>query len=329
MGISIIATGGYVPERVVTNEELCTIVEDATPEWILNRAGIASRRYAAPEQATSDLAAIAAARALAVSGLAAADIDYLIVATSTGDSPAPPTSCFVQDQIAARNAACFDVNAVCSGFVFGLEIARSLVSANPGTHALVVGADLYSRFLDYRDRRTSVLFGDGAGAVIVAEVPGELGILDTYLSSYGDAHELIKLEGGGSRFPPSAASIAEGRHYVTMRGRDVRDFVLDNVPALVDKVLSRAGVAREDVDCFIPHQANGVLIDELAARCGLEGAHNHRIVRTFGNLGSASLPVALDEGVRSARIWPGDLVLMAAFGAGMAAGVCLMRWGTS
>lgn len=329
MGIAIIGTGGYVPDRIVTNEEICTLVPDTTPDWILNRAGIATRRYAAPEQATSDLVAIAATRALEAAGLAAADLDYIVVATSTGDSPLPPVSCLVQDQIGARNAACFDVNVVCPGFVFGLEIARSLVSANPGTRVLVAGADLYSRFLDYRDRRTCVLFGDGAGAAIVADVPGEAGILATHLSSYGDAHDLIEIVGGGSRFPPSASTIAEGKHYVTMRGRDVRDFVLDNMPALLDKVLSRAGVAREDVDCFIPHQANGVLIDELAARCGLEDAHKHRNVQSFGNLGAASVPVVLDGAVRNGLIGPGDLVLLAAFGAGMAAGVCLMRWGTS
>ncbi len=326
MAIGIISTGAYVPERVVTNEEIWALVPDATPEWIVSRTAIVTRRYAGEDEATSDLAARAAAGALEHSGLTAGSVDYLIVSTSTGDSPQPPTACLVQDKIGARNAACLDINVVCSGFVYGLEIARSLVSANPGTHALVVGADVYSRFLDYGDRRTSVLLGDGAGAVLVGEVPEPGGIGEIHLSSYGDARDLIKVEAGGSRRPASAKTVAEGRHYFTMQGRGVRDFVLDNIPLLLDKLLSRAAISPADVDCFIPHQANGRLMSELVGRCGLAGTHTHRIVEKYGNLGSASIPVALDDAVRSGTIAGGDMVLLAGFGGGMAAGVGLVRW---
>jgi 3-oxoacyl-[acyl-carrier-protein] synthase-3 len=326
MGIGIIATGSWLPERVVTNEQVCALVPDATPDWIASRAGIHARRWATATDATSDLASRAATAALRAAGLAAGDIDYLIVATSTGDSPQPPTACLVQDATGARNAACFDVNAVCSGFVFALHVAWSLLTANCGTHALVIGADLYSRSLNLSDRRTAVLLGDGAGAVIIGEVPGRTGMIGASLSSYGDASDLIGVAAGGSRLPASASTVAEGRHYFAMNGRGVRDFVLHNVPPLIDKLLSTTGTERADIDCFIPHQANGFLIGDLAARCGLEHAHRHQVVGKYGNLGSASVPVTLDDAVRAGKVAAGDLVLLAGFGGGMTAGACLLRW---
>lgn len=326
MGIGIVATGSCLGERVVTNEEMCALAPDATPDWIFARTGIVTRRYAADETATSDLAAGAAIAALEQAGLAAGSIDYLIVATSTGDFPLPPTACLVQDKIGAGKAACFDINVVCSGFVYGLEIARCLVSANRGTYALVIGADLYSRIMNYKDRRSCVLPADGAGAVIMAEVPEPAGLVASYLASHGDAHDLIKVPAGGSRLPTSAATLADDRQYFAMKGRGVRDFVFDNVPPLLDKLLDRAGVTTADVDCFIPHQANALLINELAERSGLAHAHKHRIVAKYGNLGSGSIPVTLDEAVRNGMISAGDLVLMAGFGGGMTAGACLVRW---
>lgn len=329
MAIGILATGSYVPDRVVTNEEICALVPDATPDWILSRTGIVTRRYAAADQATSDLAARAAGRALAAAGMAAGDVDYVIVSTSTGDSPQPPTACLVQDLIGARNAACLDVNVVCSGFVYGLELARGLLCVNPGTRALVIGADVYSRCLDYRDRRTSVLLGDGAGAVLVGSVPGPHGFGEIHLSSYGEARSLIGVAAGGSRLPASAATVTAGQHFFTMQGRGVRDFVLDNIPPLVDKLLSRAGLGPAGVGCFVPHQANGRLIGELAARCGLGDVPMARVVERYGNLGSASVPVALDDAVRSGLIGAGDVVLLAGFGGGMTAGVGLVHWTTT
>jgi 3-oxoacyl-[acyl-carrier-protein] synthase-3 len=326
MSVGIIGTGAWLPQREVTNEHVHALVPDAPPEWIVRKTGIHTRRYAAPDEATSDLASRAADQALRGAGLAAGSVDYLLVSTSTGDFPQPPTACLVQDKIGARNAACFDVNAVCSGFIYAVEVARSLVMANPGTHALVIGADLYSRFLDYSDRRTAVLLGDGAGAVLVGEVAEPYGIISAHLSSYGDASELIKIEAGGSRLPASARTVAEGRHCFTMQGRGVRDFVFDNVPALIGKLLASAGTTAADVDCFIPHQANGVLIGELAVRCGLEHAHRYQVVGKYGNLGSASIPVTLHDAIRHGAITAGDLVLLAGFGGGMTAGACLLRW---
>jgi acetoacetyl-CoA synthase len=324
--IGLLGTGSYVPERVVTNEDIAALVPDASVDWILSRTAIATRRWAAAEEATSDLAAKAALRALEAADLAVDRVDYLIVSTSTGDFPQPPTACLVQSLIAAHAAACFDVNAVCAGFVYGLELARSLVACRPGTHALVVAADVYSRILDFADKRTAVLLGDGAGAAVVGAVPEPYGIVATDLSSYGDAQDLIKVAAGGSRVPTSARTVADGGHFFTMQGRKVRDFVMDGLPPVLDKLVAGAGLTLADVDCFVPHQANGLLLRELVVRCGLQDAYTHLVVERYGNVGSASVPVALDDAVRSGRIGGGDLVLLAGFGGGMSVGACLLRW---
>ena len=325
VNVGFLGTGSYLPERVVTNDDIAELVADATPEWITSRTGIETRRWAAPGEATSDLAAVAARRALAAAGLPADRVDYILVSTSTPDHPQPPTACLVQSLIGAGSAACFDLNAVCAGFVYGVELASRLVAGRPGSHALVIAADVYSRILDFGDRRTSVLLGDGAGAVVVGEV-ADGGVVEVDLSSYGDEQDLIKVVAGGSRVPTTAATVAAGQHVFTMRGRDVRDFVMTNLPPLLDKLVTGAGLELADVDCFVPHQANGVLLRELAGRCGLDGAHTHLVVDRYGNVGSASVPIALDDAVRTGKIGTGDLVLLAGFGGGMSVGTCLVRW---
>lgn len=324
--IGVLGTGSYVPERVVTNEEIAARVPDVTPEWIMRKTAISTRRYAAADEATSDLAAEAARRALDDADLPPERVDYLVVSTSTGDFPQPPTACVVQNLLGCRGAACFDINVVCAGFVYGVEVARHLVAARPGAHALVVGADVYSRILNYDDRSTAVLLGDGAGAVVIGEVPADRGFLKVHLSSHGDAQDLIKVPAGGSRTPTTAETVAASGHLFTMQGRGVRDFVLDNVPPVLDKLLTDAGHSLADVSCFVPHQANGVLLERLVERCGLTDAHTHRVVGEYGNLGSASVPVALDDAVRSGLVRDGDLVLLAAFGGGMSVGAAVLRW---
>ncbi|MFE4059570.1 3-oxoacyl-ACP synthase III family protein [Streptomyces sp. NPDC059096] len=324
--IGFLGTGSYVPEREVTNDEIVAMVPDITAEWIERKTAIRCRRYAAEDEATSDLAAKAALDALDRAALTADDIDYIILSTSTGDFPQPPTASIVQHLIGAHDAACFDINAVCAGFVYGVELARGLVTARPGSRALVIGADVYSRILDYDDRRTAVLLGDGAGAVVVGEVAEGYGVLALDLSTHGEAQDLIKVHAGGSRTPTSERTLAEGGHFFTMQGRGVRDFVMDNVPPMLERLLGRAGVGVDEVNCFVPHQANGVLLGELVKRSGLTGAHTHLIVEKYGNVGSASVPVALDDAVRSGEIIDGDLVLLSAFGGGMSAGACLLRW---
>ncbi|MBO1415811.1 3-oxoacyl-ACP synthase III family protein [Streptomyces sp. FH025] len=321
----ILATGSYVPKEEVSNEEIASRV-GVTAEWIERKTQIRSRRFAAPDEATSDLAVRAATAALEQARLAPEEIDYIILSTSTGDFPQPPTSYLVQDALGAHNAACFDINVVCSGFVYALALARSLVDQRPEARALVIGADLYSRILDFTDRKTAVLFADGAGAAVVGSVPEPYGITALELASRGDAHGLIRVEAGGSRNPATAETVAEGGHFFRMDGRGVRDFVTEHVPPALRRLADDAGVPLSEVDHFVPHQANGVLLGEVVERAGLTNAVTHRTLRQFGNVGSASVPLALDEANRSGALKDGDLVLLAGFGGGMALGSALLRW---
>ncbi|WP_055712774.1 3-oxoacyl-ACP synthase III family protein [Streptomyces torulosus] len=324
--IGILGTGSYLPKEEITNEEIARRVPGITAEWIGRRTLITGRRYAAPDEATSDLARHAALAALDDADVTADRIDHLIVATSTGDAPLPPTSSLVQNALGAHRAAAFDINIACAGFIYALDVARALVAQRPGTLALVIGADLYSRFLDYGDRGTAVLLGDAAGAAVIGAVPEQRGILDVELAGRGDAHELIWIEGGGSRVPASADTVANGGHYLRMIGRGVADFVMHNVPPMIDPLLRRTGTTRDQIAHFVPHQANGVLLGELVERCGLTGARTHTPLVTYGNMGAASVPVALDEASRAGLLHDGELLLLAGFGAGMAAGLCLLRW---
>lgn len=323
--IGILGTGSYLPKEEVSSAEIAERV-GCEEDWIHRKTGIANRRFAAPDEATSDLAAKAGAEALENSGMSAADVDFIIVSTSTPDSPQPPTAALVQVLLGAMRAAAFDINVVCSGFVYGLELARNLVAARPAATVLVIAADLYSRSLDFGDRRTAVLLGDGAGAAVVGRVDRGYGILATQLSTRGDMRRQIRVEAGGSRLPASHETVANGDHFFRMEGRDVRDFVLENVPPALDRLLAGAGVDKSRVDHVVPHQPNGMLLGELADRSGLGRAHTHRTVERYGNVGSASVPVTLDDARRAGRLRDGDLVLLTAFGGGMAMGHCLLRW---
>jgi len=326
VSIGILGTGSYVPEWAVTNEEIARRVPGTSAAQIAAKTAIRSRRFAAATEATSDLAAAAAAAALEQAALPVERVDHLIVSTSTPDHPQPPTACLLQDRLGAYGAASFDVNAVCAGFVHAVVLARALVALRPGSHALVVGADVYSRILDFDDRRTAVLFGDGAGAAVIGPVPPSRGVIDFELASRGDAHDLIGVAAGGSRHPASVRTLAGGEHFFRMKGRDVTEIVLTEVPPFVDKLLARAGTTAAEVDHLVPHQANGVLLDQLVERCGLAGAHTHRTVENYGNVGSASVPLTLDEAHRAGRLADGDLVLLLGFGGGMSMGACLLRW---
>jgi 3-oxoacyl-(acyl-carrier-protein) synthase III len=326
VAVGILGTGSYLPAREVTNAELVTLVPDADPDWVTRKTMIEARRFAAPDEAASDLAAKAAIPALQRAGIAAEDLDYLIVSTSTGDSPQPPTANLVQDLIGAGRAACFDVNVVCAGFVFALSLARSLVALRPEAKVLVVAADVYSRILDFADRRTAVLFGDGAGAAVIGAVPDGYGVLETELVSRGAAHQLIRVAAGGSRLPASAETVASGAHYFRMDGRGVRDFVAEHVPPVLAGMLERSGLHAKDIDHFVPHQANGVMLRELVDLAQLDGATTHLTLDRYGNVGSASVPVALDAAAGSGQLLDGDLVLLAGFGGGMAVGATVLRW---
>lgn len=321
--VGILSTGSYVPKNEITNAEVAERV-GVEPEWIERKTQILSRNYAEPWEAASDLAVKAAHRALIGTGLIAEDIDYIIVSTSTGDSPSPPTANLVQAALKADRAACFDLNVVCSGFVFGLALARALISLNPGRVALVVATDVYSRILDFTDRRTAVLFADGAGAAVVGGVPDGYGIVEADLRSHGDANQLIGVPAGGSRLPASRETVDAGEHYFRMNGRGVSDFVLENVPRAIEALIDRAGVRRDQIDHVIPHQGNGHLMNRLVERAGLTGGRTHRTIERFANMGSASVAVTLDHAARD--LDDGDLVLLLGFGGGISIGSVLLRW---
>jgi 3-oxoacyl-(acyl-carrier-protein) synthase III len=323
--IGILGTGSYLPRCEVTNDELAARF-NVTPEWIVHKTRIHSRRYAAATEATSDLAGHAATAALEHASLSPEDIDYLVVVTSTGDFRVPPTACVLQRAINARRAACFDLNVACSGFVYGLAIARGLLSVS-GRFALVTAADVWSRYIDPADRSTAVLLGDGAGAVVLGPVPQPYGILDIDLRSVGDRYELLVAPGGGSRNVTATGAGSTGSQYLAMRGREVTEFVLESVPRTLGDLLDRAGFCLADVTHFVPHQANGVMLDNLAAKVGLPAARMHLTLERYGNLGSASIPATLDEVSRTGALHRGDLVLLSGFGSGMSIGNCLLRWG--
>ncbi|GGN37241.1 3-oxoacyl-[acyl-carrier-protein] synthase 3 [Actinoplanes campanulatus] len=327
VAVGILGTGSYLPTRVVTNVDLLALVPDADPEWVSRKTMIEARRFAAPDEAASDLAANAARAALERAGVTAAEIDYIVLSTSTGDSPQPPTSNLVQNAIGASRAACMDVNAVCAGFVFALGVANGLIATNPDALVLVIASDIYSRILDFGDRRTAVLFGDGAGAAVVGRVADGYGIVDLDLASRGDANDLIYVKGGGSRLPASPQTVADGDHYFRMNGRGVRDFVATAVPPALDALLRRNELKAEDVDHFVPHQANGMMLQELVESAGFQNAHTHLTLPWYGNVGSASLPVTLDDAARNGSLRDGEVVLLAGFGGGMSMGACLLRWG--
>ncbi|GAA3118196.1 ketoacyl-ACP synthase III [Streptomyces goshikiensis] len=298
-----------------------------TAEWIEERTEILTRRYAAPDEATSDLAAHALTSALRSAGITADRLDYLIVSTSTGDSPQPPTANLVQHAVGATGAACFDVNVVCSGFVFGLEMAHRLLPP-PVPTATPPSSAPTSTPASSTTPTTAPPCSSATARAPRSSAPSATGTATSAPSwpARGDAHRLIRVEAGGSRIPTTPQTLADGGHYFRMEGRGVRDFVMDHVPPVLDRLLRGAGLTAADVDHFVPHQPNGVLLRGLVDKIGMSHAHTHRTLEKYGNVGSASVPVALDDGCRSGLIRDGDLVVMAGFGGGMSVGATLMRW---
>jgi len=322
--VAILGTGAYVPDRVVSNDDVgaAAAVDDA---WVTRKTAIRARRWAAPEQATSDMAAAAGRAALHAAGITAADLSVIVVATSTPDRPQPPTAAYVQHLLGAVDAAAFDVNAVCSGEVFALAAVEGVL-ARKGGHALVIGADLYSRILNPADRRTVVLFGDGAGAMVLGTGPAGARIRNIAAHSFGDLAHLIEVPAGGSRLPTDQAALQAGLQYFTMDGRGVRAFVEDRLPQLTKQFLHESGVVPDDIAHFVPHQANGVMLQTVFDELALPRATMHLTLDRYGNTGAASIPITLDEAARAGAFHPGDLILMAGFGGGMSAGFALVEW---
>ena len=320
--VGTLGWGAHLPTRIVDNSEVGAPA-GVDADWIERKTGILSRRRAAGSEAASDLALHAGRQALDRAGIDAAALDLIVLATSTPDQPQPPTATMVQHHLGATNAAAFDLNAVCSGFVFALGVARDMTAASGG-HALVIGVDVYSRILNPADRRTAVLFGDGAGAVVVGPTDGHSSIRAVQLLTSGTDHDLIKVPAGGSRIPATADSVRDGAHWFTMDGRGVKDFVAEHVPDALAAFLAEHRVDPASIDHLVTHQANGRMINDLYPRLGLPGARVHQTVQRYGNTGSASIPITLAEA--APHIEPGDSVLMATFGGGMAMGFALVDW---
>ncbi|MFF3247105.1 3-oxoacyl-ACP synthase III family protein [Streptomyces sp. NPDC002870] len=322
--VRILGTGAYLPDRVVSNDEAGAVagVDDA---WITGKTAIRERRWAADHQATSDLAAAAARAALESAGITADQLAVIVVATSTPDRPQPPTAVYVQQHLGAVGAAAFDVNAVCSGVVFALSAAEGVL-ARSGGHALVIGADLYSRILNRADRKTVVLFGDGAGALVLGPAREGSRVRHVALHSFGESSGLIEVPAGGSRLPLDQDALEAGLQYFAMDGRAVRRFVVDHLPQLAKQFLHEAGVVPDDISHFVPHQANGVMLDAVFPELALSRATMHWTLTQYANTGAASVPITLDAAARAGAFRPGDLILVAGFGGGMAAGFALIEW---
>lgn len=322
---SIVATGSYVPERVLTNADLEKMVE-TSDDWILTRTGIRERRIARPDQATSDMGTEAAKRALASAGVSPEELDMILFATITPDMGFPNTACFVQANIGATNAFCYDIEAACSGFVYGLDLARQYIATGAAKTILLVGAEKISCITDWKDRSLCVLFGDGAGAAVIRASSGNNGVLASVLRSDGRLHDLLKLPGGGSRNPASAETLAGGLHYMKMNGRDVFKHAVTCMTDVARKALDKAGLTVDDMKLIIPHQANMRIISAIGARLGGDPDKYFVNLDRYGNTSAASIIIALDEVVRLGRIQRGDRVLLIAFGGGFTWGATVLEW---
>lgn len=321
----IIATGSYVPEKTLTNEYFEKIV-DTNNEWIISRTGIEERRVAAENEATSDLATKAALNAMKKAGLGPEEIDLIIVATVTPDMAFPSTACIVQKNIGALNAAAFDIEAACSGFIYGMTIADSFIRTGVYKKVLVIGAETLSKITDYTDRNTCVLFGDGAGAVIMSEVEEGYGILASHIGANGNAGHLLTQPAGGSRIPTTEQTIKDRMHYIKMDGSEVFKFAIKIMGEAAEKALDNCGLTKEDIDYLIPHQANTRIIESAVKRLKISPEKVFVNVNKYGNMSAASIAVALDEANEQQRLKDGSIVVLVGFGGGLTWGSSVIRW---
>jgi 3-oxoacyl-[acyl-carrier-protein] synthase-3 len=327
LSVFIRAIGVHTPERKLTNAELSTMV-DTSDEWIKTRSGIAERRIAGPDENPSDMGAKAAAKALERAGLTPADVDLLIVATMTPDVPFPSTACLLQAKLGLRrDIPCFDVSAACSGFVYALQVAKDMMRSGSYRRALVVGAEKLSSVVDWSDRTTCVLFGDGAGAVLLETTPEKnVGLLGNILGADGNNAELLHCAGGGSAAPATADSLRDGKHFLRMNGKEVFRHAVRVMAESCERVLAKCDVKSEQVAWFIPHQANSRILEAVASQLNVSMDRFPSNLDRYGNTSAASIPLALEEAWKDGKIKHGDLVLIVAFGAGLTWGATLLRW---
>jgi 3-oxoacyl-[acyl-carrier-protein] synthase-3 len=322
---SITGVGSYVPEKILTNADLEKMVE-TSDEWITTRTGIKERRIAAANEFTSDIAAQAARRAMAMAGVTPDQIDLIIVATITPDMPFPNTACLVQQKIGAPRCPAFDIEAACSGFIYALEIGQQFIASRAYETVLVIGAEKLSSITNWKDRNTCVLFGDGAGAAILQNRPFSHGLLTAALGSDGGKAELLSMPGGGSRCPASPQTVQDGLHFLRMDGKETFKNAVQAMCSAANEVLRRCEIDITKIKCVIPHQANRRIIDAVGERLGATPEQVFVNLHKYGNTSAASVAIALDEAVASGKIQRGDLILIVAFGAGLTWGAAIIEW---
>ena len=320
----ILGTGSYAPKQVLTNADLEAMVE-TSDSWIVERTGIRERRLAAPDEACSDLGVLAAQQALADANVQAAQLDLILVATCTGDSPLPSTASLIQHRLGAEKAAACDISAACCGFVYGLSVADAFVRTGH-RYVLVIGSEVMSSITDWTDRNTCVLFGDGAGAAVLGPTEEDRGVLSFHLHADGRFSDLICVPGGGSSLPPSERVLAERLHCVKMRGNETFKIAVKTMEEAIREAVAAHGLGIDDIDCLVPHQANIRILRAVGQRTGLPLDRIMLNVDRYGNTSAASIPLALDEAAKNGTIREGSLVVMAAFGAGLTWASGVIRW---
>lgn len=323
--VGILGIGSCVPERRLDNAELERRVA-TSDDWIVSRTGIRERRISAPGHGTSELAVGAGRKALLQAGIEPVDVEFILLATATPDQPTPATACHVQRELGAVRAAGYDINAACSGFLNALMTGHHLVAGGACANALVIGADTLSTITDYEDRETCVLFGDGAGAVLIGGGAGRGELLDHVVHMDGSGADLIAIAAGGSRLPASHATVERRAHYLTLKGREVFRFAVQKISELVHELLDRNGLTLDDLALLVPHQANLRILDAARRALGLAPSQVMVNIERYGNTSNASIPLALDEAARTGRLAEGRPVMLVAFGGGLTWAASLLRW---
>lgn len=321
----IVSTGSYVPEKVLANIDLEKMIE-TSDEWIIERTGIKERRIADESQAASDLAYEAAKKALKGADLNPEDLNLIIVTTVTGDMPFPSTACILQDKLGAKKATAFDINAACSGFLYGLYVADSFIKSGIHKRILVVGTEVLSKITDWDDRTTCILFGDGAGAAIIEPTEEDRGIISMHIHSDGSMWDLLHMPGGGSRTPASKDSIEKRLHFIKMKGNEIFKVAVRKLEDLAVKILKENKLEPSQISLLIPHQANLRIIQAIAERLGIPMDKVYINIDRYGNTSAASIPIALDEAVRAGKVKDGDYILLEAFGGGLTWASALIKW---
>jgi len=323
---AIIGWGMAVPEQVVTNADLAQRI-DTSDEWIRSRTGIAERRVAGPGVFTSTLATIAGREAMERAGVSPADIDMVIVATCTPDRPFPATACAVQANLGITRAPAFDIAAACSGFVYGISVATGMIKSGMSRRLLLIAADIFTHLIDWDDRNTCVLFGDGAGAVVLQATDERLGLLSTLIGAAGEGETMMAVDAGGTRMPATPDILAQGRQYVYMNGREIFKHAVREMCDSAMRALGEAGLSLSDISLIIPHQANVRIIEAVTKRLELPAERVVVNIDRYGNTSAASIPIALYEAVQQGRVKDGDYLLLTAFGGGLTWGSAVIRWG--